>query len=875
MRRITTVSAVLCLALSLSAAGTARVSKASPTRAPGLAGARFSAADRAQVLDRLQHTDATLQRVLLLGRAGHGTEISNLVRGRGGRVRLVDDRAGYVDADLPSDEALALQGQPELVGLALDRQAGQAQPDPAPREADSAEGTPAPGSVSPDALDALFPTSKIGAPQFVRAHPRFDGRGVRIAILDTLADWGAPGLQTTSTGGRKITKKYDPVGGDDYRIATEQVVEVARHQFTVAGRTYELPANPGTKTVRFGLIQESTGALLSDLNLDGDTSDAYPTAVIDTGRHGVVAFVDTDQDGSFVDEKRLSDWNSSHSTATFGHDDPSTRNVVEVRQFGLNQCQTSGTGACQQSAQHRGDRWNVVLGTATSDAAATAAGNDMPIAGRHVDGVAAGAELWYVNPFGPSRPIWGSTFATALIFAARLAPDVIDLPTTLSTFFFPGQDDVLSGLVDNVVDGYRIPVVTSASGQPGLGLVTTAPQASRKGLVVGAYIAPETYAALFGKPGVGGERLWAFSGAGHGIHGRTARPLPDVLAPSPTLASRPLWLRPSGAIAGHLPVGYGAGPQWGLASAQASGVLALLISAARAERLPYSPHALARAVELGARPLRGDEPYTRVQAGHGLVQVERAWWWLQRLVRHDGAADRGLAATATADVPSGAGQSIYQRGTVRDHEVVSLASTDTRARTYRLSADQPWVRFDREHLDVPGAIGATTTTTFRVEIDPSVRQQAGVHAATVTLDDPSTVDPADYDMPITIVTPLRFDAAAGNRVHVTGAGATGIPAEATREIYVDIPAGTQQLLFEHRLPVGQAISVDYFYPSPSGDLLGERDPAPNPIVSSTLSHPTPGVLGITMWAHETNRPQDQPVVPRHAYDLTLTVVPAQ
>ncbi|KAJ2386293.1 hypothetical protein GGI05_004427, partial [Coemansia sp. RSA 2603] len=68
----------------------------------------------------------------------------------------------------------------------------------------------------------LLPRADTQAADFVRKHPKYDGRGAVVAILDTGIDPAAKGLQVTSDGKRKVVDFIDCTGSGDVLLGPPQ-----------------------------------------------------------------------------------------------------------------------------------------------------------------------------------------------------------------------------------------------------------------------------------------------------------------------------------------------------------------------------------------------------------------------------------------------------------------------------------------------------------------------------------------------------------------------------------------------------------------------------------------------------------------------------
>src|SRR5262249_23726563 len=175
---------------------------------------------------------------------------------------------------------------------------------------------------------------------------------------------------------------------------------------------------------------------------------------------------------------------------------------------------------------------------------------------------------------------------------------------------------------------YRKPIFHSAGNYPRL-----LNGASSLGDVfsVGGAIGPSTLTALYADAALEGPMPHPLSAAGPSLDGALK---PDFLAPAnrlaaDTFASGVRLSVPRSAPAAALGRGYQISCCTPAGSPYAAGIAALLISAAKQERVPYSVETLGRALRAAATFLDTVPAY---QQGSGLLDVNAAWRELQRRI---------------------------------------------------------------------------------------------------------------------------------------------------------------------------------------------------------------------------------------------------
>lgn len=255
---------------------------------------------------------------------------------KGGSVGRADDKLGYVRATVPTsraDSAIAAAAKLSSVhGIDLREEIPLDDPTPSADAAKGAKATgtyPAPGKKTP-AENPYNPSFETGAVDFVEDHPKADGRGITIGILDSGVDLGHPALQKTTTGERKIVDwvtATDPVVDND-RTWRPMTTSVAGPTFTYGGKTWTAPA--GSYRVSTFLESYTTGGdAAGDANRDGDTTDSW--GVLYDAASGTVR-VDLNNNNDFGDDAAMKPYKDGFQIGYFGTDDPAT-DIAERQPF--------------------------------------------------------------------------------------------------------------------------------------------------------------------------------------------------------------------------------------------------------------------------------------------------------------------------------------------------------------------------------------------------------------------------------------------------------------------------------------------------------------------------------------------------------------
>ncbi|MFH0981787.1 MAG: S8 family serine peptidase, partial [Planctomycetota bacterium] len=552
--------------------------------------------------------------------------------------------------------------------------------------------------TSPSWTQLSLSTCRVN--EFLAAHPDHDGRGVVIAVMDTGVDPSVFGLTHTPDGAVKVIDVQDFTGQGDVELHR---VQRDAEQGTLVDPDddgspihYTLPALPpetAGEERRFwiGVFDEKTfiNSDVPDLNDNGRTDDKFPvmvTALSGDGDDQALAFVDTNMDRSFADEKPLRNYKLNYDTFTLFRDQPE-KQIVPVT-FALNVfLRQSKVVVHYDDGAH---------GTHVAGIAAGYRINQQ----EGFNGVAPGAKLMSlkIGKNSVGGPSTTESFKRALEYAARYAREH-DVPVVCNLSF--GVESVLEGDsdIDQAIDDIlrknpHLIFCTSAGNEgPGVSTVGT-PSAAAAVITVGAMLAPDSARDVMGIT-IDRPLITTFSSRGGELD------KPDLATPGWSTSTVPRWVKE--------------GDYWSgtsMASPYAAGLCAVLISDARARHPGCKPRAwdVRRALCLSARPVADA---TALDMGYGMPDLPAAADLLDRLMAtaKDDPVIGYEVSTPCAHGHEGQARAAYWRSTyfpTDEPQAFTIApvfapGVDASARTaftrrFDLRSTVPWCRLTQQQV---------------------------------------------------------------------------------------------------------------------------------------------------------------------------------
>jgi subtilisin family serine protease len=841
-------SLILMLAVALSTVG--------PVSAQSGNGGGLSKHDRELLAEAIVNGESTVT-LLIASAPGSNNRVANDIQRLGGNVRYREDEINYISAIVPVDkvdDVAALSGV-----LALDLNEVIPLEDPTPDAALAVIPQPAPNAATPND-NPYMPIRDIGGSAFLAANPTWDGRGVTIGIVDLGVTLDHPSLLTTSTGERKIidwVTATDPFTDNDPTWLNMQN-QVNGSAFTFQNVTYLAPA---AGSYRIALFNERDprlgGEVGTDVNRDGNpTGSSGIFAVLWDADAGKV-WVDTNQNQSFADDMPMTDYKLSFDVNYFGVDNPATA-VIERMPF-----------VVQTDGQRKVVNIGIVSGFHGSHVAGIAAGNGL--FGGGMSGMAPGAKIVSVRACLFIAGCTAVALTEGMIYAAKQSNvDVINM----SIGGLPALNDGNNAraiLYNNLIETYNVQMFFSI-GNSGPGMNTAGdPGLVTRVMGVGAYITDDTYLAAYGAQLYEDDNLHYFSSRGPREDGGFK---PDVVASGAAISTTPMW-QPQGCLAQVCPVGYTLANGTSMASPQAAGAAALLISAAQQAGVQHQPAQIRQAMKSSTRYLSGR--YQAYEQGNGLLNVAAAWDLLKtnlKTVSIQSSVEVNTILSGFLATP-GFGPGIYDRE--------GVAAGDSYVRTYTfIRTDGPGgtKTYNLEWVDNDGTFSSASSIALPknrpVTLDVSVNAAtSGVHSAILNLNDPSSAG-IEYQTMNVVIAADQFSADSNYAVTKTGSLGPGqfethffnVPA-GTPAFKVDMTgggaAGAGAIRFLRWHPWGLGVDANAVSNCYNGAPGGCTTGSPT---SRTVSNPQAGVWEVTVDARRNSDAISAP------YTLTASILGA-
>ncbi|WP_434438998.1 S8 family serine peptidase [Lentzea sp. E54] len=787
----------------------------------------------------------------------------NDLKALGATVQKTEKDVDYVKVTIPRDNAekaakLASVSTVDVDGLvALDDPRPQGMENPAPQKAPDAK-TPR--------TNPYMPTQDTQAAQFAVAHPKWDGRGTTIAVIDSGIDLDTPALQTTSTGERKIIDWYNANAtnsGDGTWVTMTKTGRTGK--FTEGGKEYTAPATGGPYS--FGLFRETAGDLNlassetgGDINRDGDRVDSFGVIQDITTKE---VFVDTDGDGNFTNNKRMIDYKVKQDVGFFGTDNPATPvidRIAFVVQTDRSIYDNAGTPFVNLgiSAAH-----------GTHVAGITAAHK---LFDGKMAGAAPGAKLMSIKACLTTPSCTSSGLIDGVLYAARNGADVVNI----SIGGLPALNDgnnARAELYNRTINEYNVQIFISA-GNSGAGANTVGdPSVATDAVSVGSYITRETWLSNYGSKTAQKQNLHGFSSRGPREDGGFK---PNIVAPGSAISTTPRWQSP-GPVAGtyELPAGYSMFNGTSMAAPQATGAAALLVSAFKATHDGQRPTSaeLRYAIQRSANFVSTLGAY---EQGAGLFNTNAAW----RLLDKHSVPDQVTTSVPVNTVLSGLLATPNVGVGIHDREGVTAGQEYTRTYTLTRTTGHDDETYKVSWKGNDGTFSAAkkvrlplnTPVLFPVKVKA---KSAGAHSAVLQLDNPETPG-VDVQTLNTVFAAENFNAA--NKFSTTKSGT--IARNQSTSLFVNVPKGTSALKIDmaaggaeagkgqvrflrftpQGVPLDVTSSTNCYNPDAGAGCAGGTP------TSRTVANPMAGVWEIVV---EARRTSDADVAP---YSVTASVL---
>ncbi len=654
-------------------------------------------------------------------------------------------------------------------------------------------------------------TERMGAANFIKHHPNYNGKEVVVFILDTGVDMGVPGLTTLPDGSVKVIDVQDFSGEGDvpFTKAEEDSENGEAVIKTSAVKLFgykALASQPQDSIFYLGVLDEERfkNSVIPDINNNGRMDEHFGVLVMHTNS-GWLAYVDLDGDGNIDDEQPLYDYKEKLQSFQFrGRDTKTERNLAT---FGLNILPDEKKVSFHFDGSSHG----------THVAGITAG---YRINGQEgLNGIAPGAKIISLK-IGNGQLAGGATVTGSMIkayeYGIKFAKSY-DGPVVFNMSFGIGSEIEGRSVMDLTLNDFlreneRLLFCVSA-GNEGPGISTVGlPAAASRVLTVGALNTKFTANNLYGAH-LSLDKLFVFSSRGGELN------KPDIVTP--------------GGASSTVPPFSTRDVKWGtsMASPQATGAVALIMSAAYQQNPPLAINGalIKKAIKNTAENLPG---YLPLEQGSGVINIPKAFQLYKKWMtaeKKEMVADYDIT-TESPIYPTEDGPAAYWRfgnyAPDKNHKqrfyINPLFSKKTDAdaknnfyRAFTLKSTANWLKLNSHSIYIKGEGPAYVDVYF----DKQKMKRPGLYNAKVLAYrnggwfSGNSAENKEFELMCTYVKPVPLNEQNGFR---WDSGVLTIKRGDVKRVFFDVPAKASSGSITLTIPSGAFANVRAYLYDPAG-----------------------------------------------------------
>ena len=609
-------------------------------------------------------------------------------------------------------------------------------------------------------------TKATGAYDFIKAHPKYDGRGVLIFIVDCGVDPAVPGLLETSTGKTKVIDIKDFSNQLVFSLQKAEMSELNGEKVLKSGDIYisgydKLSIVPIDSTYYIASFSESKfkNSVVKDINNNGKTNDTFnfvvfktklSEEVINTFKGLVkikpedeiwVYYVDEDCDGNIDDEKMKLDYKYNFDTFNFYKGEKEKKPLLTMSAYVDNNKFVISTGD--------GAHGSHCAGIAAGYKIYGNDGNNGIAPGAYVASLKIGSNILSGGATTTAAMKRAYEYGIKFMKEAGFKYAVFSMSYGIGNEE-PGRTD-LEKFFNKFAKEHPEAVIVTSNGNEGPGINSTGnPAGAEVEISVGAMIPVATLHDLYGSPRT---KNWITHFSSRGGES----PKPDVVAPAGASSTVPNYLNRD--------------VMWGtsMACPEVAGACAVLLSAALSESLEVNHFMVKKAISYTAVPLTG---YTHVDYGNGLVNIPQAYKYLKILAQrqenkkilyykiagentfYDNGNGPAVFWRANGYFPS-SDEKHYVSVTPVFPKDLSEVEKQNFYRAFKLKSNAPWVKTDRGSIYIRG----NNSARIGIYIDKAMLKSPGLYSAKIFAypqNEKGSQYP-DFDIQVTVVVPYSVN----------------------------------------------------------------------------------------------------------------------